>query len=121
MESVFSKLVYTESNWPDVMGEKLTIDFASRKVIIDTPDERQIRKCTEADWQKIETLFSKCNFEEWKENYFEPVLDGTGWTLVIEFTGDKKKESHGSNGYPTEWKQFQSLKRFCKRLMKQDD
>ena len=121
MKDEIATISYTESDWPKLMAEKLTIDAVNRKIIIDNKDERMIRKCTEADWQKIEHLISKCNFMQWKENYFEPVLDGTSWNLEIKFTDGRTHESHGSNGYPDEWKQFLSLKRLCRRLMKQDD
>lgn len=121
MENKITELSYAESYGSKSSDMKLTIEFASRKVIIDTHEERQIRKCTEADWQKIEKFISKCNFMKWKNDYFEPVLDGMIWGLGLSFMDGSGKSSHGTNGFPTEWKQFQSLKRFCQRLMKQDD
>ena len=83
MKDEITTISYTENDWPKLMAEKLTIDAVNREIIINNKDERMIRKCTEADWQKIEHLISKCNFMQWKENYFEPVLDGTTWDIEI--------------------------------------
>jgi hypothetical protein len=120
-EMPFASFTYSEHNWPELAAEKLKIDTANRKIVIDTKDERMIRKCTESDWLKLEKYVAACKFSAWEKEYFEPVLDGTTWDIEIVNSDGNTMESHGCNGYPVEWKQFLALKRFCHRLMKKDD
>lgn len=42
---------------------------------------------------------------EWEREYFEPVLDGTSWSVTIKTAGGLF-ESSGSNAYPRNWGKF---------------
>ncbi len=42
----------------------------------------------------------------WADEYYEPVFDGTQWELTYREEGKKTRHISGSNGYPTQWKQF---------------
>lgn len=110
-----SKLTYTERTWPN-SRIKLVIESTSRKVVIDDAEERRIYKCTNAEWCKLQILLIDSNFPIWQKEYYEPVLDGTSWTLEIQNDDGTILNSTGTNGYPAEWEKFHALLQFCDDL-----
>jgi hypothetical protein len=58
--------------------------------------------------QKIEWLRSelhKCDFVNWAEGYFAHVLDGTHWSVRIEYE-NYCEIKRGSNHFPPKWGKF---------------
>jgi len=48
--------------------------------------------------------------ENWKSHYDNlDVQDGTQWTLIITYTGEKSREYGGSNAYPSKWDDLVSI------------
>ncbi len=51
------------------------------------------------------------HIERWKEDYYNPeILDGTQWSLELEFEDKSVVEKGGSNAYP------RNFKKLCKLL-----
>lgn len=55
--------------------------------------------------KKLEDL----HIENWKKEYFGPVLDGHGWDLSYKEVGKKTKHMKGSNAYPENYEDFHAL------------
>ncbi len=52
------------------------------------------------DWQRFWSELDKIKIWEWEQRYDNPhVLDGTSWSVHIEYQG-KSLKSSGSNAYP---------------------
>ena len=47
----------------------------------------------------------RCRPLAWKEDYYQPVLDGESWGVEIRFR-DAVMTKRGSNDYPDEWGEF---------------
>ena len=61
--------------------------------------------------KKLISYLQKINLREWEPEYIDPcVLDGTQWTLILEFNGGEQSiEYNGSNAYPAEYKRLLSF------------
>ena len=116
----FDVVRYSESKWPE-LTEELTIDLRKKSVSYvasDSTDREhpEIHKCTAIEWDEIADLVAGCRFDQWEENYIEPVLDGTTWKVDLLKGDCVVKESSGSNGYPNCWRMFTALKEQCRCL-----
>ena len=112
----YTKLVFQENTWPDTLGKTITIDFGMNEIIVDSMIEG-IKWCRIGSRERS-TSEAKLNTgrpDEWAEDYFEPVLDGSCWTLKLFEENRLVKESNGCNGYPPrdQWQAFCSLVTFC--------
>ena len=110
--ATFRKLTYTERTWPE-LPESLTITPQNKMVVMDVDGKELSCECSSADWFKLEIYLTACNFGSWQKEYFEPVLDGTTWSLEIEDENGNIGKSSGCNGYPAEWEKFLELKQYC--------
>ncbi len=113
---MFCRLTYTERTWPE-LPESLTITPQNKTVIMDVDGKELSRECSSAEWSKLEICLAACNFGNWQKEYFEPVLDGTTWSLEIEGENGGIGKSSGCNGYPAEWEKFLELKQYCRDLV----
>ena len=52
--------------------------------------------------QALDELLSRCGVSEWDESYYpeHPILDGTGWDLLIILKDGRALVSGGSNAWP---------------------
>ncbi len=117
----FDVVRYYESTWPG-LPEELTIDLRNKTVayVASDSDDREhpsTHKCIVPEWDKIADLVAGCRFEQWEENYVEPVMDGTSWKIDLLKSSKVVKASSGSNGYPNCWRMFTFLKEYCRRLV----
>ena len=108
----FTKLMYAADTWPLIRRE-LTITAEDRRVVCESETRRIEHQCSGAEWRKLEELLSGCNFPAWREEYYEPVLDGTHWRLEIHGADGQIRKSDGMNAYPDEWKSFMEMCDFC--------
>lgn len=118
----FNIVKYTESTWPG-FSEELTIDLRKKTIVYAASDSDDLehpssRKCTAREWDKIANLVAGCRFDQWEEDYFELVLDGTSWSIDLLKDGKVVKVSSGSNGYPNCWQMFTALKDYCRSLVR---
>ena len=97
----YTKLVFRETSWPDVLGKTITIDFAMNEIIVDSFVEG-VKWCRIGSRERstIEAKLNTSRPEEWAENYFEPVMDGMMWDLKLFEGSNLVKESGGCNGFP---------------------
>jgi hypothetical protein len=75
---------------------------------------------TEADWEAFWRTLDEVGAWDWKEEYeTEGVMDGTGWSLEVEYNG-RVLETGGSNAYPPDGKMNVSkqFSRFLKAVSK---
>ena len=78
----------------------------------------------EASWMQFRTAIDKLDLWSWQAEYADPgVLDGTYWSVEIEFA-DKMVKSEGSNCYPgeggkpNEYEKGKSFKKFLGAVRK---
>ena len=112
----YNKLVFHENTWPDAQGKTVTIDFGMNEIIVDSMIEG-VKWCRIGARERS-TIEAKLNIgrpEEWAEDYFEPVLDGSCWNLKLFEGAGLVRESSGCNGYPPrdQWQALRSLVTFC--------
>lgn len=112
----YTKLVFHENAWPDLLGRTLTIDFDMNEIIVDSMTEG-VKWCRIGSRERS-TIDAKLNDgrpDEWAEQYADSVLDGFCWHLELFEGGDLVKESNGYNGYPPRdrWLALSSLVDFC--------
>lgn len=55
--------------------------------------------------EKFRSEMESIRILEWKKEYFEPILDGTSWSVIIKTAGGAF-ESSGSNAFPRNWGKF---------------
>jgi hypothetical protein len=120
MSAEISKQIFTADTWP-LKRWALTIIAAEYRVVCEIRDENGItetadHRCGDAEWAKLESLLAKCNFPAWREEYKEPVLDGTHWHLEIQYADGRATESDGMNGYPDEWRDFTAMCEYCEEI-----
>ena len=112
----YTKLVFQENTWPDPLGKTITIDFGMNEIIVDSMLEG-IKWCRIGSRERstIEAKLNTGRPDEWAEDYFEPVLDGSCWNLKLFEEDRLVKESSGCNGYPPrdQWQALCSLVTFC--------
>lgn len=54
---------------------------------------------SDEEWQRFREAVEQLHIWDWQSDYEVPVLDGTEWSLRLQY-GDQAIESSGSNGYP---------------------
>lgn len=54
---------------------------------------------TAEQWQEFWQAVERARVWEWQREYYNVVLDGTGWSLKLHWAG-KRIRSEGSNGFP---------------------
>ena len=53
---------------------------------------------------EMQKKISALKTENWKKYYNNPdIQDGTQWSLIITYNGEKPVEYGGSNAYPSKW------------------
>ena len=112
----YTKLVFRETSWPDVLGKTITIDLAQNEIIFESfPEGVKWCRIGSRERSTIEAKLNTGRPEEWAENYFEPVMDGMMWDLKLFEGSNLVKESGGCNGYPPDeqWQALCSLLTFC--------
>ena len=112
----YNKLVFYENVRPDVLGKTVTIDFGLNEIVVDSMIEG-IKWCRIGSRERS-TIEAKLNIgrpDEWAEDNFEPVPDGSCWDMKLFEGTDLVRESHGYNGYPPhdQWRAICSLMDFC--------
>ena len=115
-DATFCKLTYTEQTWPE-LPETLTITLHNKTVVMTVDGKELSCEFSSADWSKLEIYLTACNFGDWQKEYFEPVLDGTTWSLEIEVENGGIGKFTGSNSYPAEWEKLLELKQYCRDLV----
>ena len=55
--------------------------------------------------EKFHSEMESIRILEWEREYFEPILDGTSWSVTIKTQGGLF-ESSGSNAFPRNWSKF---------------
>lgn len=55
--------------------------------------------------EKFRSEMESIRVLEWEREYFEPILDGTSWSVTIKTEGGLF-ESSGSNAFPRNWSRF---------------
>ena len=112
----YTKLVFRETSWPDVLGKTITIDLAQNEIIFESfPEGVKWCRIGSRERSTIEAKLNTGRPEEWAENYFEPVMDGMMWDLKLFEGSNLVKESGGCNGFPPneQWQALCSLLTFC--------
>ncbi len=120
MNAEISKLIFAADTWP-LKRWSLTIIAAECRVVCEIRDEdgrteTADHRCGDAEWAKLESLLAKCNFSAWREEYKEPVIDGTHWHLEIQYADGRAMVSDGMNGYPDEWRDFTAMCEYCEEI-----
>lgn len=108
----YTKLVFRESPWMEILGKTMTINFDRCKLEIKTFGIVQSCRITPEKCAKLREKLDSCHLEDWAEMYQPPadiaVLDGCNWTLKL-FDGRKLvRKSSGYNSYPPSpyWEAF---------------
>lgn len=113
MENIaITKLIYASDTWPLIRRE-LTITEEDRRVVCESETERIGHQCSEAEWRRLAELLTACDFPVWRDDYYEPVLDGTHWRLEIHGADGRIMKSEGMNAYPDEWPTFTAMCDYC--------
>ena len=100
----FSKLVFHESSWPDVIGRTLTFIFNKCELELFYIEGNLSCCITKKECASFQERLASCRIEEWSDTFQPPagiaVMDGTTWTLEL-FNGKKRiKEICGTNAFP---------------------
>ena len=116
-----TKLVFSCQKWPNIVQEEIVWDSKAQRVSLEDEKGKVIKCCSAEDVDKIWDAYEKCDFGNWADEYYEPVLDGETWNL--EFYGNDVcvRQIHGINGYPENWTNFQKFIKLCKRIAKKKD
>ena len=111
----YNKLVFSISEWPDVFGKTLTIDFKRRELELRMIDGIRTCSISMAEGIAFRAKLDLSHIDTWAEEYHPPVgvmvLDGNSWYLKL-YNGRKLvKEVHGCNGLPParQWNDFYSV------------
>jgi hypothetical protein len=74
-------------------------------------DKKMFGDLDKSRWDEFrKSLVEKANVLSWKESYVDPyILDGFQWDLNINFSDGKTLEIGGSNDYPKEWAELNSI------------
>ena len=79
----FVELKYYADTWPLIRRRELTVTAEDRRVVCESETRRVGHRCNESEWRQLEELLSACDFPAWQEEYYEPVLDGTHWLVIL--------------------------------------
>ena len=111
----YNKLVFSISEWPDVFGKTLTIDFKRRELELRMIDGIRTCSISMAEGIAFRAKLDLSHIDTWAEEYHPPVgvmvLDGNSWYLKL-YNGKKLvKEVHGCNGLPPplQWNDFYTV------------
>lgn len=111
----YTKLVFHEGTWPDVLGKTLMIDFKRSELELRTFEGIRACSITMAEGIAFRAKLDLSHMDTWAEEYHPPVgvmvLDDNSWYLKL-YNGRKLvKETHGCNGLPParQWKDFYSV------------
>ena len=111
----YNKLVFSISEWPDVLGKTWTIDFKRRELELRTIEGIRTCSISMAEGIAFRSKLDLSHVADWAEEYHPPVgvmvLDGNAWYLKL-YNGKKLlKETHGCNGLPPGrlWNVFYSV------------
>ena len=80
-----------------IVGEKVLLDLrhSFRQKPFDFPVYEPVTK------EEFLEGLAELHIGEWKKNYVSPMLDGTQWSIDIEYEGDRKPvHIYGSNSFP---------------------
>ncbi|MEW6689334.1 MAG: hypothetical protein AB1452_09635 [Pseudomonadota bacterium] len=58
-----------------------------------------------AQWRAFRQSLDRLNVWQWQPRYHAPVLDGTGWSLQIEYA-DRRLVANGHNSHPASFEAF---------------
>ena len=112
----YDKLVFHEKARPDALGRTITIDFGMNEIVVDSMIEG-IKWCRIGPRERaaIEAKLNIGRPDEWAEDCFEPLPDGSRWDLKLFEGAGLVRESRGCNGYPPrdQWQAIRSLVDFC--------
>jgi len=82
-------------------------------------DQDKIQKhLTISEMKKVISSLNILKVIDWKDNYWNNVLDGTQWKLEIEYNNGLKKKIFGSNCYPGKSDETLSYTPEFKRLLR---
>ena len=100
----FTKLIFHEKNWPDVIGRTLTLNFDKCELELQRFEGGLSCSITKQECASFMERLTASQFEEWSEVYQPPaeivVLDGSTWSLDL-YDGEKRvKASIGQNDFP---------------------
>ena len=97
-------------------GKQWTISFDGSRIVVDSIlrqmpdfDQSNLELPSFDDMKKTDFLrgLSDLHMGEWKKEYFDPgVLDGTQWSVDIQYTDGKKRHFSGSNMFPYNFNDF---------------
>ena len=111
----FSKLVFHESNWPDVIGRTLTIDFSKCELELFYSEGNLSCCITKKECASFQERLDSCQIEDWSDTYQPPagvaIMDGSSWNLEL-FHGKKRiKVIRGINAFPPmeQWSALTSI------------
>jgi len=111
----YNKLVFSISEWPDVYGKTLTIDFKRGELELRSIEGIRTCSISMAEGIAFRAKLDLSHMDAWAEEYHPPVgimvLDGNSWHLKL-YNGRKLvKEVHGCNGLPParQWNDFYSV------------
>ncbi|WP_419883478.1 hypothetical protein ACN6MY_07965 [Peribacillus sp. B-H-3] len=112
------RVIYSEAGGFPGPYSQVKVDLAEKRVehhtdfpFNDGSPVNDIRVITEEDIESFLTELHKCDFVNWAEEYnvFGPVLDGTHWSVRIEYDTHCEIKV-GSIHFPPKWTKF------CKAL-----
>ena len=117
---VLDAIRYSETTW-FVSRQELVIEMNNRTIHLSEHDfERHaanaVHQCIDQEWSELGDFMELCDFAQWDDEYEQPVLDGTTWTLQLMQGTEVVKNVHGSNGYPAAWRIFCALQEKCRTL-----
>ena len=111
----YNKLVFSISEWPDVFGKTLTIDFKRRELELRAIEGTRTCSISMAERIAFRAKLDLSHIDTWAEEYHPPVgvmvLDGNSWYLKLYNGRRLVKEVHGCNGLPParQWNDFYSV------------
>ena len=111
----YTKLVFHEGTWPDVLGKTLMLDFKRGELELRSIEGIRTCSISKAEGIAFRAKLDLSHMDTWAEEYHPPVgvmvLDGNSWYLKL-YNGRKLvKEVHGCNGLPParQWNDFFSV------------
>jgi hypothetical protein len=80
--------------------------------------ERAVVTPSKKEWVAFWAALDAVKVREWAEHYWQPVVDGTGWSVEIKH-GGWSLHCEGSNAYPPKGDSIQpsrEFRRFCRAV-----
>lgn len=90
------------------------LEFSEEGALLVTSSKRDgskvSRKLSKEASEELLKQFSALHVEYWNHEYTDPwILDGTGWTLSIRYTGHRGTAWSGMNAFPPNWESLVAL------------